>query len=239
MSRYFEALQKNSASLREGVALPVRTVRLALVPTVQPVPAELARNAGLYHLAEQLSASASVSDDARVFVAGCNPGDGAYCGSCPGAGHESAPRHTTALVDAHLQHPAFRISFVRNDIPGGEGRSTTSLIRTTGLARLELLLNSLGQTSEQLIEEIRTVLPRFRTAVFDLGVPRLDPSLLRLVRPNDLVLLVARYGQTERRHLLASVRAFSAANHPAVGVIFNAVSSPIPAWLRWIVRIGG
>src|SRR5262249_39037301 len=241
MSRFFEALQRESAAPGERSAIVTRAVKLSLVPTVQPVPAGLARDAGLYSLAEQLSAIASVSADSRIFVAGCNPGDGAS--SVAVALALDLSQHlglTTVLIDAHLQHPSLKNFFVRNDAIAVDGpRGACPLIRNTGLQRLELVLSSLGQTPERLIEDIEAALPRYRTAVFDLGVPRLDASLLRLIRPSGLALLVVRYGRTERRQLLSSVRAFSAANHPAVGVIFNAVRNEMPGWLRPIVRIGG
>lgn len=241
MSKFFRALQRDAAvtsSPTERLNLPVRTVKLALVSNVQAVPAELARNEGLFHLAEQFSALASVSDASRLFVAGCNPGDGASSIAAALALNLSQRLGlVTALVDAHLQHPGLQNFFPRND-PGAGDRSG-SLTRSAGLPRLDLMVNTLGQAADHLIRDAETTLPRYKAAVIDLGVARLDPSLLRLVRPTDVVLLVARYGQTERRHLLSAARAFNAANHAAVGVIFNAVKNPIPNWIRQIIRIGG
>ncbi len=241
MSKFFEALQREFASSpgkTDRTAVAVRPVKLSLVPTVQTLPAELAREDGLYHLAEQLSAIASVSEASRLFVAGCNPGDGASTVAVALAlnlsQHFGLP---TALVDAHLQHPGLQNFFPRSDSAEARGPALPS--RSTGLPRLDVMLNSLGQTTEQLIDEVEANLPAYRAAVIDLGVVRLDPSLLKLVKPDDHILLVARYGHTERRHLLASARAFSAANHPAIGVIFNAVKNPIPDWMRRIARIGG
>lgn len=221
----------------ERGSVQVRPIKLTLVPTVQTIPADLAREEPLHHLAEQLSAIASVSQDSRLFVAGCDPGDGASTVAVALALDLSQRLGlTTALVDAHLQHPGLQNFFPRNDTTNSDARRPASL---TGLPRLDLVLNSLGQGTDQLVEQVEAALPRYRAAVIDLGVVRLDPSLLRMVRPGDLVLLVARYGQTERRHLTASARAFSAANHPAIGVVFNAVKSPIPGWIRRLIRIGG
>ncbi|MDO8432693.1 MAG: hypothetical protein Q7S58_09820 [Candidatus Binatus sp.] len=241
MSKFFGALQQRAASppgSTERLSGQVRTVRLSLVPNIQAVAAELARDEGLYHLAEQFSALASVTDGSRLFVAGCNPGDGASSVAAAIALDLSQRLGLpTALVDAHLQHPGLQNVFPRNDTAISE--RSGSLIRNTGLPRLDLMLNTLGQATEQLIQDVNATLPRYRAAVVDLGVARLDPSLLRLIRPADIVMLVARYGHTERRHLLGAVRAFTAANHPAIGVIFNAVQNPIPEWLRRIIGIGG
>jgi len=238
MSKFFEALQREAASSprkSDQTPVPVRPVKLALVPTVQTVPAELARDEGLFHLTEQLSAIASVSEATRMFVAGCDPGDGASSVAVALALDLSQRLGlSTALVDAHLQHPGLQNFFPRNDSGAG-----VSSLRPAGIPRLDLVLNTLGQSADQLMQEVEGILPRYRAAVVDLGVVRLDPSLLRMIRPADLVLLVARYGHTERRHLVATARAFAAANHPAVGVIFNAVKNPIPNWIRRIVRIGG
>ncbi len=240
MSKFFRALQRDMAPSpgpTELLAAPARTVKLALVPTVQAVPGELARDKGLFHLAEQFSALASVSEGSRLFVAGCRSGDGASSVAAALALDLSQRLGLrTALVDAHLQHPALQNFFPRQDPVSSE---RGSMVRSAGLPRLDLMLNTLGQATEQLIQDIDATLQRYRVGVVDLGVPRLDPSLLRLIKPTDAVLLVARYGHTERSHLLGAVRSLNAANHPAVGVIFNAVRSPVPEWIRWVGRIGG
>jgi Mrp family chromosome partitioning ATPase len=241
MGKFFEALQRESVPLATSADAPaaVRPVKLSLVPAAQTVPAALGREEEIYHLAEQVSAIASISEASRLFVAACAPGDGAS--SVAVAIALNLSQHlgvSTALVDAHLQHPGLQNFFPREDAGKADLRGSLA-VRGAGLPRLDVVMNSLGQTAEQLMEEIETTLPSYRAAVIDLGVVRLEPSLLKLVKPNDLVLLVARYGHTERRHLLASARAFSAANRPAAGVIFNAMRNPIPEWIRRIVRIGG
>lgn len=241
MSKFFEALQRQAAPppRQAGSATPaIRPVKLQLVPMVQAVPAELSRDDALLHLAEQVSAMATVSESSRLFVAGCDPGDGTSSIAVALALDLSQRLGMpTALVDAHLQHPTLQNFFTRNDAP--DSRAVAQTLRPSGLPRLDLMVNSLGDTAEELVERTKAELPRYRSAVVDLGVPRLDPSVLRIVQPEDLILIVARYGQTERRDLLATVRTFSAANHPAAGVIFNAVKNPIPNWLKRIVRIGG
>jgi Mrp family chromosome partitioning ATPase len=193
MSKFFEALQRDAAFAsrpKHRDAVAIRPLKLALVPTVQTISAEMARDERIYRLTEQFAAIASISNDSRLFVAGCAPGDGVSTVTVALALDISQRLGlVTALVDAHLQHPGLHNFFLRNELGSGEG----SLIRTTGLARLELLLNSLGQTTEQAIQQAEAVLPRYKAAVIDLGVVRLDPSLLKLVRPNDLVMLVARY----------------------------------------------
>ena len=241
MSKFFEALQRESteASAGDHTSVAVRPVKLSLVSAAQAVPETLARDEGVYHLAEQVSAIASVSEATRVLVAGCAPSDGASSISVALALNLSQQLGmTTALVDAHLHHPGMQNFFPRESA-GQESARSAPPVRSAGIPRLDVMMNSLGQSADQLALEIEATLPRYRAAVIDLGVVRLQPSLLKLVRPDDLILLVARYGQTQRRHLVASVRALSAANRPASGVIFNAVRNPIPEWIRRIVRIGG
>lgn len=248
MSKFFGALQRDFGSTAGRSApepsidrsIAIRPTKLVLIPAAQIVPAELARNEELFHIAEQVSAFVSVSGARRLFVAGCDPGDGATTIAVALALGLSQQLGTpTALVDADLQHPGLQNLFPRNDPGAEDARTRGGLTRPSGLPRLDLVLNSLGESSAQLAEEIEASLPRYRAAVVDLGVVRLDPSLLKLVKPDDLVLLVARYGQTERNHLIASTRAFAAVNHPASGVIFNAVHNQIPQWVRRIVGIGG
>jgi len=64
--------------------------------------------------------------------------------------------------------------------------------------------------------------------VIDLGVARLDPRMVPLMRPADPILLVVRYGQTERKELATSAAALRAADRSVAGVIMNAR----PAWSR-------
>jgi len=248
MSKFFGALQRNfepapgrpAPDQSNNTSVVIRPTRLVVIPAAQTTPAELARNQQLFHIAEQVSAFASVSAASRLFVAGCNPGDGASTIAVALALALSQQLGTpTALVDADLQHPGLQNFFPRNDPGAADARTRGRLTRPSGLPRLDLLLNSLGESPAQLAEEAEAALPQYRAAVVDLGVVRLDPSLLKLVKRDDLVLLVARYGQTERHHLLASTRAFVAVNHPATGVIFNAMHNPIPQWVRRIVGIGG
>jgi Mrp family chromosome partitioning ATPase len=248
MSKFFEALRRDLDSapdepvLDESIDTPVavRPTKLVLIPAAQTIPAELVRNKQLFHLVEQVSAAASISETSRLFVAGCNPGDGASTIAVALAlGLSQQLGTSTVLVDADFQHPGLQNFFPRNDPGARDARAHGALTRPSGLPRLDLVLNSLGELPAEMAEEVETVLPRYRAAIVDLGVVRLDPSLLKMVKHNDLVLLVARYGQTERHHLLSSVRAFAAVNHPASGVIFNAVRNPVPQWLRRIVGMGG
>src|SRR5581483_6062984 len=75
------------------------------------------------------------------------------------------------------------------------------------------------------------LLDSFLLAVVDLGVVRLDGRLLALARPTDPIIVVTRYGATEREELATTAAALKAASRTVAGVILNGVPE-LPAPLR-------
>jgi hypothetical protein len=86
------------------------------------------------------------------------------------------------------------------------------------------------------LDELNERARAFPATIMDLGAVRLDPRALPLVRPNDSVLLVVRYGFTERSALLATINLFLNIGRPVKGIILNAAESAIP---RRILRLIG
>jgi len=72
--------------------------------------------------------------------------------------------------------------------------------------------------------------------VIDLGVTRLDARMLPLARSTDPILLIVRYGSTERQELATTVSALRAANRAVAGVILNATVDPVAKSIRRLVR---
>jgi Mrp family chromosome partitioning ATPase len=98
-------------------------------------------------------------------------------------------------------------------------------LRTTGWPRLTLAtccLQGNDEQSEAAMAELSAVLNTFPAAVIDLGVARLDPRMLPLMRPTDPILLVVRYGQTERKELATTAAALRVADRTVAGVVMNA-----------------
>jgi Mrp family chromosome partitioning ATPase len=93
----------------------------------------------------------------------------------------------------------------------------------------------LAEHPARLVEDLDELLMRYRLAVIDLGVVRLDPRLLALARPNDPILIVARHLHTDRAEMTATVNVLRNTGHPAAGVILNGYKSPLPALVRRLV----
>ena len=79
------------------------------------------------------------------------------------------------------------------------------------------------------------LLARYRLAVIDLGVVRLDPRMLALARPKDPILVVARHLRTDRAEMIATVNLLRNTGHPVAGVILNGYKSPLPALVRRLI----
>jgi hypothetical protein len=132
----------------------------------------------------------------------------------------------TILVDANLQSPSL------HGVVSPSDRAVTQItldgalqLLTTGWPRLTLATCCLQGTDDErdsAIAELEAVLSTFPAAVIDLGVARLDPRMLPLMRPTDPILLVVRYGQTERKELATTAAALRAADRTVAGVILNA-----------------
>ena len=72
--------------------------------------------------------------------------------------------------------------------------------------------------------------------VVDLGVVRLESRLLPLARPGDPILLIVRYGYTERQELASTTAGLRAAKRPPAGVILNAAANPMNGVLRRFLK---
>jgi Mrp family chromosome partitioning ATPase len=190
------------------------------------LPAALARQDAIRELSERMAPTAAVDKSCRVAISGCRPGDGASSIAAALALDLSQRLSMrTILVDANLQSPSL------HGVVSPADRNVTQItldgslqIRTTGWPRLTLAtccLQGNEDQSEAAMAELSAMLNTFPAAVIDLGVARLDPRMLPLMRPIDPILLVVRYGQTERKELATTAAALRVADRTVAGVIMN------------------
>ena len=205
-----------------------------LLPQALPcdLPAMLARQDAIRQLSERMAPTAAVDKSCRVAITGCRPSDGASSVAAALALDLSQRLSMrTILVDANLQSPSLH----RVVSPAERAVAQITLdgslqLRTTGWPRLTLAtccLEGNDDGREAAVAELESVLSTFPAAVIDLGVARLDPRMLPLMRPTDPILLVVRYGQTERKELATTAAALRAADRNVAGVILNSR----PSWL--------
>jgi Mrp family chromosome partitioning ATPase len=202
------------------------------LPVVPVALSAAARAEEIRRLSERLAPLAVVEHSMRLLVSGCRRGDGASTVAASLAldlSQRLALR--TLLVDAHLRSPALHRMF-----GGPASKMPETLLdgalqlRATGWPRLELASCSLtgGESERQeLLNTFENLLNHYQAAVIDLGVTRLDARMLPLARPDDPILLVVRYGHTERRELSTANAALQAANRAVAGVILNAAANPV------------
>lgn len=213
--------------------LAPRTDALARPDTLLPeplpydLPAALARQDAIRQLSERMAPTAAVEKSCRVAIAGCRPRDGASSIAAALALDLSQRLSMrTILVDANLQCPSLHGMIPASDRGVTQITLDGSLqLRTTGWPKLTLATCCLDGNDEQrdaAIAELGGVLNSFPAAVIDLGVARLDPRMLPLIRPTDPILLVVRYGQTERKELATTSAALRVADRTVAGVILNA-----------------
>ena len=215
------------------------------VPAAAPA---LFDSTALRTIAEPIAAVAHLTGRSSVLITGCRAGDGAS--SIAGAlALDLAARLgiDTLLVGADLAdmgHPG-------EDQTRGNGRPVR--IRQTAIAHLWTAqcfetaapersiappANG-GQTRQDgLVDEVRQAIGRYRAAVVDLGVMRLDARMLALAGPEDPVLVVARYGCTRRDELAATLAILKLAKCRIGGVILNGYESPAVDRLQWIAGFG-
>jgi Mrp family chromosome partitioning ATPase len=208
------------------------TTTLVPLPVLHQMPATIARDEAIRRLSERLAPLAVVENSVRLVVGGCRPKDGASTVATAMAIDLSQRLAlATVLVDAHLRHPSLHRFFVRPDRKPPELILNGSLqIRPTGWPRLDLASCSLtpGDTSrKRLLDEFENLLGGYQAAVIDIGVSRLDARMLPLARPTDPILLVVRYGHTERQELATTAAALRAANRAVAGVILNAATGQV------------
>jgi tyrosine-protein kinase len=250
MGRFLEALQQRDSALHleasvagsgVGTRPGLAPVKIAPLPSLQSVPTDLARQGAINRLSEQLAALTAVREPVRILIAGCRPGDGTSTLTA-GIAIDMSQRLglSTILVDAHLRHPTLHHLMLRSETSAASGSGGLSTkARSTTWPRLDLASAAAAPDVRTLAAEFDSLLEGYSLAIIDLGVVRLDPTVLSFARPGDPVLLCARYGHTERRELSTSVQVLSAANRPVTGVIFNGVRSSIPNFVRRILAIGG
>ncbi|HEY2893842.1 MAG TPA: hypothetical protein VGJ16_06510 [Pirellulales bacterium] len=249
MSKYYEALsrpqsppQPYEVEDRDRDDIPVLSGNngaahsLVPLPTLEHVPAAVARASAIRNLTERLAPLAVLERSTRLLVTGCRPGDGASTVATAIAIDISQRLGLrTMLVDAHLRHPTLHRLFQH------PGRRTPELvldgalqIRATEWPRLELVTCCLSNpdSQRQLFDEFETLLATYPAVIIDLGVTRLDARMLPLARPADPILMVVRQGHTERRELATTASALRTASRSPAGVILNDATDPVAKPLR-------
>jgi Mrp family chromosome partitioning ATPase len=209
---------------------------LVTLPTLEHVPAAVARAGAIRNLTERLAPLAVIERSTRLLVTGCRPGDGASTVATAIAIDMSQRLGLrTMLVDAHLRHPSLHRLFQR------PGRRTPELmldgalqIRATEWPRLELVTCCLSSPDSQLqlFDEFEMLLGTYPAVIVDLGVTRLDARMLPLARPADPILMVVRQGYTERRELATTASALRTASRAPAGVILNDATDPVAKPIR-------
>jgi protein-tyrosine kinase len=209
-------------------------------------PFEASRSRSLQVLNERVAPLAGVGQSVRLLVTGCRPGDGASTVAM-GLALDLSQRLglRTLLVDAHLRKPELHKMFP--PLPGANAPLLLGdqfVVRPSAMPRLELA-SCLPMTAAALkpgdAQGYEALLDSFLLAVVDLGVVRLDGRLLALARPTDPIIIVTRYGSTERDELATTAAALKAASRTVAGAIINGVPK-LPARLRgWanVFRGGG
>ncbi len=249
MSKYYEAITRPNQAQQLP---PIDDVRradssvfngtnpsshsLVPLPTLEHVPAAVARASAIRNLTERLAPVAVIERTSRLLVTGCRPGDGASTVATAIAIDISQRLGLrTMLVDAHLRHPTLHRLFQH------PGRRTPELvldgalqIRATEWPRLELVTCCLSSpdSQRQLFDEFETLLGAYPAVIVDLGVTRLDARMLPLARVEDPILMVVRQGHTERRELATTASALRAARRSVAGVILNDATDPVAKPLR-------
>jgi Mrp family chromosome partitioning ATPase len=252
VSKYYDLINRNAAAVREPLPSPRPRARLVpktreLVerpsndvaprtdtldsflpePLPRDLPGALARQDAIRQLSERIAPTAAVEKSCRIAIAGCRPRDGASSIAAALALDLSQRLSMrTILVDANLQSPSLHGVMSPAERTVSQITLDGSLqLRTTGWPRLTLAtccMQGDDNQREAAIAELAGVLNTFPAAVIDLGVARLDPRMLPLMRPTDPILLVVRYGQTERKELATTAAALRVADRTVAGVIMNA-----------------
>jgi Mrp family chromosome partitioning ATPase len=243
MSKYYEAItrpqlvdeaEKTNGSVFNGHDETAHS--LVPLPTLEHVPAAVARGHAIRNLTERIAPLAVLERSTRLLVTGCRPGDGASTVATAIAIDISQRLGLrTMLVDAHLRHPTLHRLFQK------PGRRTPELvldgalqIRETEWPRLELVTCCLSSpdSQRQLFDEFETLFAAYPAVIVDLGVTRLDARMLPLARPEDPILMVVRAGHTERRELATTSSALRAARRSIAGVILNDATDPVAKPVR-------
>lgn len=240
-----------------AITADVDAHRAASAPTVLPAAADLGVPAsaiavvdsmGIRMIAERVAAVARLTGQARVLVAGCRKGDGASTVAGALALDLSLRLGIeTLLVDADL------IGGARAAETPAAGNGRPIRVNPTPVARLWMArcakfgdqarsagvpMSAQPENQDDAIEDLRQTMGRYRAAVVDVGVVRLDARMLAVAGPDDPVLLVARYGATRREELTATLAILNLAKCKIGGVILNGYESPATDRLQRILGFG-
>jgi Mrp family chromosome partitioning ATPase len=250
MSRYFQAMERRKTGLvpysdsriKPPSEVVMRTQPMALVPILeaQGLLDSIASSPSIRNLSEQLGAASAYNGPARILMTGCRPGDGVSTVAAAMAldlSQRLAAR--TVLVEGQSRVTAMHPLFSRAGVPTPTTAAGTSIaVQGTGWPRLETARPeqmAVGEHPARLVEDMDELLARYRLAVIDLGVVRLDPRMLALARPNDPILVVARHLRTDREEMIATVDLLRNTGHPVAGVILNGYKSPLPTLVRRLI----
>jgi Mrp family chromosome partitioning ATPase len=250
MSRYFQAMERRKTGLvpysdsrtRPLAEVVARGQPMALVPILEAkgLLDSIASSRAIRNLSEQLGASSAYNGPARILMTGCKAGDGVSTVAAAMAldmSQRLAAR--TVLVEGQSRVTAMHPLFGRPVVPTSATAISTSIaVQSTGWPRLETARPEqmeLGDHPARMLEDMDELLARYRLAVIDLGVVRLDPRMLALARPNDPILVVARHLRTDRAEMIATVNLLRNTGHPVAGVILNGYKSPLPAMVRRLI----
>ena len=249
MSKYYEAItrphQPQQPQQVDGLRRADTSVfngsnaashSLVPLPTLEHVPAAVARASAIRNLTERLAPVAVVERTSRLLVTGCRPGDGASTVATAIAIDISQRLGLrTMLVDAHLRHPSLHRLFQH------PGRRTPELVLDGALqirghrmaaAGTGHLLPVESGFATAVVRRIRNFAGAYPAVIVDLGVTRLDARMLPLARSEDPILVVVRQGHTERRELATTASALRAARRSVAGVILNDATDPVAKPLR-------
>ena len=250
MSRYFQAMERRKTGLvpysdsrtRPLSEVVTRSQPMALVPILeaQGLLDALAASRSIRNLSEQLGAASAYNGPARILMTGCRAGDGVSTVAAAMAldlSQRLAAR--TVLVEGQPRITPTHPLFGRAGTTALTTATGTSIaVQGTGWPRLETARPEqmeLGDHPARMLEDMDELLARYRLAVIDLGVVRLDPRMLALARPNDPILVVARHLRTDRAEMIATVNLLRNTGHPVAGVILNGYKSPLPALVRRLI----
>jgi Mrp family chromosome partitioning ATPase len=257
MSQYFEALQRakqqsldeQAIELDEPAPGPKEPLNresapaqvLTQLPIAPSIVGNIARDSAIRSLTERVAPLSSLGTAVRLLVSGCRPGDGAS--SVAGAIAMDLSQRLgkrTLLLDVHLRHPTLQRLFGASEL-SSDASDAPLVVRATRWPRMELgtcMLPDHEITPGSLLAKLDQRLDEYPMAVVDLGVVRLDSRMLALARPSDPILLVVRYGHTQRGELSTTVKALRAADRTPGGVIFNAARSSLPNTIHRIFGTG-
>ncbi len=210
----FAALNPLLSQQSSGAPARQRAEAIAIQPAIR-------------QLCERIAPRAVVGRSCRVAISGCRTGDGASSVALAFALDLSQRLSVrTLLVDANLRAPS-----LERVLSAGRRRTAEITLegplqlRATGYSRLTVatIYAECDELERDLaLAELETVLGSFPAVVIDLGVARLDPRMLPLVRPADPIMLVIRYGHTHRNELATTTAALRSADRTVAGVILNA-----------------